>query len=258
MLARSLRHLLDGGGGDNAGVTLSAFRTRTPDSDCGPLAPEPDPVTLWEEADEGVLYTVTSRTPGGTSSSKTSLQEQEQEEEAAVPSSTVQSRALKAGTLPRLVRHLLDAPALGDTCFVPAFLATYRTFASPPEVLRLLLDRLQEVTGPGSNPAPETTELRRSLRSLLCSAGWLSQRLAGGACLARAAVVYRMRWALGRGSDPEKTPLLAFGTQGGPPKGPRRMHGGATEAARTGGTLTPTSPGLQAEAWCAHLTAPEL
>ncbi|XP_056396376.1 ral guanine nucleotide dissociation stimulator-like 2 isoform X2 [Hyla sarda] len=52
--------------------------------------------------------------------------------------------ALRAGTLSRLILHLLEARLLGDTTYIPAFLATYRTFTNTPEVLRTLLDRLQE------------------------------------------------------------------------------------------------------------------
>lgn len=52
-----------------------------------------------------------------------------------------QCRTLKAASLPGLVRHLLEAPALGDPCFVPAFLATFRTFAAPRLALEHLLDR---------------------------------------------------------------------------------------------------------------------
>ncbi|XP_069841536.1 ral guanine nucleotide dissociation stimulator-like 2 isoform X2 [Dendropsophus ebraccatus] len=52
--------------------------------------------------------------------------------------------ALRAGTLPRLVFHLLEARLLGDTTYIPAFLATYRTFTNTHEVLRTLLDRLQD------------------------------------------------------------------------------------------------------------------
>ncbi|XP_071981537.1 ral guanine nucleotide dissociation stimulator-like 2 isoform X3 [Engystomops pustulosus] len=52
--------------------------------------------------------------------------------------------ALRAGTLPRLVLHLLEARVLGDTTYTPAFLATYRTFTNAQEVLRILLARLED------------------------------------------------------------------------------------------------------------------
>uniref|UniRef100_A0A8C8SKL8 Ral guanine nucleotide dissociation stimulator like 2 n=1 Tax=Pelusios castaneus TaxID=367368 RepID=A0A8C8SKL8_9SAUR len=59
----------------------------------------------------------------------------------ALGGSGSQARSLKAGSLVRLVRHLLEAQALGDATYVPAFLVTYRAFARPPTVLGLLLDR---------------------------------------------------------------------------------------------------------------------
>ncbi|KAM5146446.1 ral guanine nucleotide dissociation stimulator-like 2 isoform 2-T3 [Mantella aurantiaca] len=77
-----------------------------------------------EEEQEGVIYSVYFRT--------TSTQQ-----------APVKVLALRAGTLPRLIRHLLEARVLGDTTYTPVFLATYRTFSSTSEVLTLLLDRLQ-------------------------------------------------------------------------------------------------------------------
>uniref|UniRef100_A0A8D2KRZ8 N-terminal Ras-GEF domain-containing protein n=1 Tax=Varanus komodoensis TaxID=61221 RepID=A0A8D2KRZ8_VARKO len=110
------------GAGGRAGGRAARAETRVPLTRVPPQAP----VTLREEADEGVIYTVASRPPGG----------------AAGPGTPAgQSRVLKAGSLPRLARHLLEAAALGDACYVPAFLATYRTFAAPHVVLGLLLDR---------------------------------------------------------------------------------------------------------------------
>ncbi|KAE8585102.1 hypothetical protein XENTR_v10021220 [Xenopus tropicalis] len=50
---------------------------------------------------------------------------------------------LRAGTLQKLVYHLLDSRILGDTTYIPAFLATYRTFTCTNEVLRILLHRLE-------------------------------------------------------------------------------------------------------------------
>ena len=50
-------------------------------------------------------------------------------------------RLLRAAPLPRLVRHLLESSAVGDAAFVPAFLGTFRAFARPHDVLRLLLER---------------------------------------------------------------------------------------------------------------------
>uniref|UniRef100_A0A8C4YC05 Ral guanine nucleotide dissociation stimulator like 2 n=1 Tax=Gopherus evgoodei TaxID=1825980 RepID=A0A8C4YC05_9SAUR len=119
MLPRSLRHLLEGARlelGEEQGVTLSGYRSWSPD----PPQPQP-PVTLTEEAEEGVIYTVTTRQPGGA-------------QPGAPVGAGSQARSLKAGSLVRLVRHLLEAQMLGDTTYVPAFLVTYRVFAHPPTV----------------------------------------------------------------------------------------------------------------------------
>nr|XP_060616537.1 ral guanine nucleotide dissociation stimulator-like 2 isoform X1 [Anolis sagrei ordinatus] len=282
MLARSLRHLLDGGGGGDPGVTLSAFRTRCPD--CGncsshnavsgetPLrAPEQAPVTSWEEAEDGVIYTVSSRPAPGTRG----------EEEAAavsglppegVPPPQV-SRCLKAGTLPALVRHLLEAPSAGDLGFVPSFLGTFRTFATPQEVLGLLLHRLEEVTGAasGSNGLPPETaadaKLQRSLGSLLCS--WLEgfpEDFARLGPTLQGRLLSWLRWALGRGSGPEKTLLLLLASEGpnegpplaGTPRDPTMTPTREDGAGEEGDSREPDPHfilGLQAEDVAAHLTA---
>lgn len=54
---------------------------------------------------------------------------------------TVRVRLLKAGTLERLVEALATDEGELESTYVNIFLATYRTFASPHEVLTLLLDR---------------------------------------------------------------------------------------------------------------------
>ncbi|XP_072285695.1 ral guanine nucleotide dissociation stimulator-like 2 isoform X2 [Pyxicephalus adspersus] len=77
-----------------------------------------------EEEQEGVIYSVYMRS-------------------SSTQQAPVKVLSLRAGTLPRLVHHLLEARVLGDTSYIPVFLATYRTFSSTSEVLALLLDRLQ-------------------------------------------------------------------------------------------------------------------
>ncbi|KAM9266874.1 ral guanine nucleotide dissociation stimulator-like 2 [Cariama cristata] len=79
-------------------------------------------------------------------------------------------RRLRAAPLPRLVQHLLEAPALGDAAFVPAFLGTFRAFAHPPDVLRLLLRRLEELGALSATPnTAELTKAKAALSALLCS-----------------------------------------------------------------------------------------
>uniref|UniRef100_A0A670HSS8 Ral guanine nucleotide dissociation stimulator like 2 n=1 Tax=Podarcis muralis TaxID=64176 RepID=A0A670HSS8_PODMU len=254
------------GRGGDAGVTLSAFRSRTPESERGgPPTPEQPPVTLWEEKEEGAIYSVSSRLPGGANKASLFSGGEDLPSASGPPgaadasalgvseSPAGRSRVLKAGSLPRLVRHLLEAPSLGDTCYVPAFLATYRTFATTGLVLGLLLERLQAVVGSSSDATPETADLQRALGSLLCS--WLDgypEDFVGLDAGLKEQLGAWLRWALGSGSDPEKT-LLAAGQEGAP-KGqedPREDEGITDEG--------PPDPhyilGLQAEDVAAHLTA---
>ncbi|XP_054663653.1 LOW QUALITY PROTEIN: ral guanine nucleotide dissociation stimulator-like 2 [Grus americana] len=140
MLPRALRALLEGSRpppGQEPGVVLSAYR---------PCPPETAPPQA-EEREEGPCGAVFSLSPGP-------------------------SRRLRAAPLPRLVRHLLEAPARGDAAFVPAFLGTFRAFARPQDVLGLLLLRLEELGALSATPnTPELTEAKAALSSLLCS--WL-------------------------------------------------------------------------------------
>ncbi|XP_025069759.1 ral guanine nucleotide dissociation stimulator-like 2 isoform X2 [Alligator sinensis] len=120
--------------------------------------PAKAPVTLTEAAEDGAIYMVATRPapPAAVGS----------------PGGGQPARSLKAGTLPRLAQHLLEAQTLGDTAYVPAFLATHRAFTRPIDVLQLLLDRLEEVRAlePGP-PTPDVTEVQRAFASVLYS--WL-------------------------------------------------------------------------------------
>ncbi|KAM9119684.1 ral guanine nucleotide dissociation stimulator-like 2 [Pangshura tecta] len=129
-----------------------------------------------------------------------------------------QARLLKAGSLVRLVRHLLEAQTLGDATYIPAFLVTYRVFARPPMVLGLLLDRLEEVGGLEPGPvSPETVELQRAFSSVMCS--WLDgyPEDFGGAL--DSGLVERLgrslQCVLGQGSEAERRLLALRGVPGG-------------------------------------------
>uniref|UniRef100_A0A674IW92 N-terminal Ras-GEF domain-containing protein n=1 Tax=Terrapene triunguis TaxID=2587831 RepID=A0A674IW92_9SAUR len=178
----------------------------------GPSHPQPGtqpPVTLTEEAEEGVIYTVTTRQSGGA-------------QPGAPGGAGSQARSLKAGSLVRLVRHLLEAQTLGDAAYVPAFLVTYRVFTRPPTVLGLLLDRLEEVGALELRPvSPETAELQRAFSSVMCS--WLDgyPEDFGGAL--DPGLVERLgrslQCALGQGSEAERRLLALRGVPGGPSNG---------------------------------------
>lgn len=141
MLPRALRALLEGARpplGQEPGVVLSSYR---------PCPPDEDPPQAEVREDDAV-FTLAPR-PG------------------APP-----ARLLRAAPLPRLVRHLLEAPARGDGAFVPTFLATFRAFTRPHDVLRLLLARLEEMGGLSAAPSsPEVAEAKGALAALL--GAWL-------------------------------------------------------------------------------------
>ena len=54
---------------------------------------------------------------------------------------TQKIRVIKAGTLEKLVESLVTVKGELDSTYVNVFLATYRTFATPKQVLDLLIAR---------------------------------------------------------------------------------------------------------------------
>ncbi|XP_069097974.1 ral guanine nucleotide dissociation stimulator-like 2 isoform X3 [Pleurodeles waltl] len=131
------------------------------------------PVLQVEEVVEGAIYSVAVRqafghvgpSPGHTGLSAESEALKDTPE-------TPRVRILKAGTLPKLVHHLLEAFTMGDTSYVPAFLATFRVFTSVETVLKLLLDKLEafEATRSMKSRGRESPlELHTAASSVFCS-----------------------------------------------------------------------------------------
>ncbi|XP_071656203.1 ral guanine nucleotide dissociation stimulator-like 1 [Patagioenas fasciata] len=95
------------------------------------------------------------------------------------PDETCNSRALKAGTLEKLVETLPTAFADNDFTYISIFLSTYRAFASTSTVLELLLDRYGNLEISGSeehgtqNSPGSSTVLRTAMASILQA--WLDQ-----------------------------------------------------------------------------------
>ena len=54
---------------------------------------------------------------------------------------TVRVRFIKAGSLEKLVESLASDTGELESTYISVFLATYRTFASPKQVLNLLIER---------------------------------------------------------------------------------------------------------------------
>jgi ral guanine nucleotide dissociation stimulator-like 1 len=59
---------------------------------------------------------------------------------------TQKIRVIKAGTLEKLVESLVTFKGELDSTYVNVFLATYRTFATPKQVLELLIKRCSSTT----------------------------------------------------------------------------------------------------------------
>lgn len=59
---------------------------------------------------------------------------------------TVRVRFVKAGTLRRLVEALATDDGELETTYINVFLATYRSFSNPKQVLQLLLQRYDELS----------------------------------------------------------------------------------------------------------------
>lgn len=101
-------------------------------------SPLQDPVQEWgEEEEDGAVFGITLRREPVLPSS----------DAAELPTAfsfvqyhTVKVRRLKAGTLERLVTHLLD-PEHREPDFIRVFLSTYRAFTSTSTLIELLFQR---------------------------------------------------------------------------------------------------------------------
>nr|XP_055120528.1 ral guanine nucleotide dissociation stimulator-like 2 isoform X2 [Symphalangus syndactylus] len=111
------------------------------------------PVSVWDEEEDGAVFTVTSR--------------QYRPLDPLVPMPPPRSsRRLRAGTLEALVRHLLDTRTSGtDVTFMSAFLATHRAFTSTPALLGLMADRLEALESHPRDELERTTEVAISVLS---------------------------------------------------------------------------------------------
>ncbi|KAM6444486.1 ral guanine nucleotide dissociation stimulator-like 1 [Rhynochetos jubatus] len=101
-------------------------------------------------------------------------------EHTVSPSETSKTRTIQAGTLENLVENLLTAFEDNDSSYIDIFLSTYRAFASPKEVLELLLDRFGDLEAPSSceegesqNSSESKAVFRTAITSIL--GAWLDQ-----------------------------------------------------------------------------------
>ncbi|XP_023312745.1 ral guanine nucleotide dissociation stimulator-like 1, partial [Anoplophora glabripennis] len=76
---------------------------------------------------------------------------------------TVRVRFVKAGTLKKLVEALSTDDGELETTYINVFLATYRSFSTPKEVLKLLLQRYEELLDAPQNGRPDQHEQHRNV-----------------------------------------------------------------------------------------------
>ncbi|KAK4878936.1 hypothetical protein RN001_007082 [Aquatica leii] len=119
---------------------------------------------LWgEEKTDGALYTVylkKVRYHRPTKSVSSSSYSDSDDEISHLEWETVRVRFVKAGTLKKLVEALATDDGELETTYINVFLATYRSFSNPKQVLKLLLQRYEELSSP-LNGVPDNHEQHR-------------------------------------------------------------------------------------------------
>lgn len=85
---------------------------------------------------------------------------------------TVRVRFVKAGTLKKLVEALSTDDGELETTYINVFLATYRSFSTPKEVLTLLLQRYAELSE-SHNGKPDQHEQHKKFVFFLVLFNWL-------------------------------------------------------------------------------------
>ncbi|XP_071780941.2 ral guanine nucleotide dissociation stimulator-like 1 isoform X1 [Centroberyx gerrardi] len=130
------------------GVWLRSFHLLDTDGQCE------DPVQEWgEEVEDGAVFGITLRRepvqPGlDTAEPPTAF--------SFIQYHTVKVRRLKAGTLERLVTHLLDREHQ-EPDFIRIFLSTYRAFTSTSTLIELLFQRDDSIANLDNTVCPRST-----------------------------------------------------------------------------------------------------
>ncbi|NXL18542.1 RGL1 protein, partial [Setophaga kirtlandii] len=138
-----------------------------------------------EEVEDGAVYNVTLKKVQIQQAANKGARWLGGEGDQLPPEHTVRQyetskiRAIKAGTLEKLVENLLTAFGDADFSYISIFLATYRAFASPRAVLELLLDRFGnlETSNQGEVANLSSLESEMVLRAEIASVlrAWLDQ-----------------------------------------------------------------------------------
>ncbi|XP_049821858.1 ral guanine nucleotide dissociation stimulator-like 1 isoform X3 [Aethina tumida] len=119
---------------------------------------------LWgEEKADGALYTVYLKKVRyhRPTRSLSSSHSDSDDEISHLEWETVRVRFVKAGTLKKLVEALSTDDGELETTYINVFLATYRSFSTPKEVLKLLLQRYEELSDGPQNGKPDQHEQHR-------------------------------------------------------------------------------------------------
>ncbi|XP_058891227.1 ral guanine nucleotide dissociation stimulator-like 1 isoform X2 [Acipenser ruthenus] len=163
-------------------VALQRYQTRPPEDSSSWSS-----VQDWgEEVEEGAIYNVTLKRVQIQQAANKGARWLGADGDRLPPGHTVSQletckiRSIKAGTLERLVETLLTAFGDNDFTYISIFLSTYRAFASPADVLGLLLDRYGDLDSTGSDepgsptvPPDSRAAVRNAIASILRA--WLDQ-----------------------------------------------------------------------------------
>ncbi|XP_014297178.1 ral guanine nucleotide dissociation stimulator isoform X2 [Microplitis demolitor] len=114
---------------------------------------------LWgEERCDGVIYTVYLKKVRYHRPTKSITTSDSDDEISHLEWETVRVRFLKAGTVKKLVESLANDDGELESTYINVFLATYRAFTTPREVLELLLTRYDDLNDSKNG---QTTEQHR-------------------------------------------------------------------------------------------------
>lgn len=130
-----------------------------------------DGTRFWrEEREEGAVYNAYLKRV--TYLSQARLEDETSREFSHLMWETQKLRAIKAGTLPRLVESLATVRGELDSSYMNVFLATYRTFATPRQLLQAIIDRYQTLRSQNKEGKSEFYEQQQKTMKCVLSV-WL-------------------------------------------------------------------------------------
>ncbi|XP_072816486.1 ral guanine nucleotide dissociation stimulator isoform X5 [Vicugna pacos] len=161
---------LEVGGPDSCSVVLHSFTQLDPDL---PRLESPTQ-EIGEELVGGVIYSVSLRKVQAHHGASKGQRRLGCENESALNLyETCKVRTVKAGTLEKLVEHLVPAFQGSDLSYVTIFLCTYRAFTTTQQVLDLLFKRYGCILPYSNQDGGPQDQLRNAISSILGT--WLDQ-----------------------------------------------------------------------------------